>query len=297
MPEPLLHRVKSKLFLASRRRIAHLLDGQYASLLRGRSLEFDDLREYAPGDEVKDIDWKATARQQQMVLVRQYVAERRHRVVFVVDNGRNMAAQTVAGEPKRSVAAFAIGVLAYLAVRHGDEVALVTGAASGVRHLPYRTSERALEAMLHAAYDPAVLDGQESDLEGLLEAAIDRVHSRTLMVVVAAEFPWSERAAALVKRLGAQHELVWLQIDDADPAVVDPAGRRPFDVDGAWRLPDFLPEDDELREELDYATRVRQIAIEEVLERGGVSYAELTREDEVPVALLRMLRTRSHARR
>ena len=53
---PLLSKVKSKMFLHARRRVLHMLDGQYSSHLRGRSMDFDDLREYVPGDEVRDID-------------------------------------------------------------------------------------------------------------------------------------------------------------------------------------------------------------------------------------------------
>ena len=62
MATPLLTRVKSKLFVHAHRRSRGLLEGEYASVFHGRSLDYDDLREYVPGDEVRDIDWKATAR-------------------------------------------------------------------------------------------------------------------------------------------------------------------------------------------------------------------------------------------
>ena len=51
----LLTRVKSKLFIVAHRRTWGLLDGEYASVFRGRSLDYDDLREYIPGDEIRDI--------------------------------------------------------------------------------------------------------------------------------------------------------------------------------------------------------------------------------------------------
>lgn len=58
----LITQVKSKLFLHSSRKSMHALDGAHASLLRGRSLDFEDLRKYEYGDQVRDIDWRATAR-------------------------------------------------------------------------------------------------------------------------------------------------------------------------------------------------------------------------------------------
>jgi len=89
----LLTKVKSKLYIVAHRKTWGLLDGEYTSVFRGRSLDYDDLREYVPGDEVRDIDWKATARHGSP-LVKRYVADRRQKVVFVrrgaeVDGGRH----------------------------------------------------------------------------------------------------------------------------------------------------------------------------------------------------------------
>lgn len=296
MASALLTRVKSKMHLTTRRRVLHLLDGQYRSLLRGRSMDFDDLRGYQPGDEVKDIDWKASARSHD-TLVRRYHAERRQRVLFVVDRGRNMAALAGSGEQKRSIAALAVGVLGYLALRHGDEVALATGDESGIAWLPYRTSELQLERMLHEAHDRATLDGSRSDLLALLERVRATASGRHFVVVVADEIAWTERLATLARRLAAQHDLVWLEIPDADPI----AGARPdeptYDVAGTWRLPSFLREDRQLEAEYDYAERRRRVDMEEAFEAAGISFARLESEDEVIPELLRLMKARARARR
>lgn len=108
------------------RKTIELLEGEYSSIHHGRSHDFDDLREYAPGDEVKDIDWKATARST-VPLIKRYIASRQHNIVFLVDTGRGMAAVAESGEPKKEIAIQAVGVLAYLATRHGDRVSMFTG--------------------------------------------------------------------------------------------------------------------------------------------------------------------------
>lgn len=293
----LLTRVKSKMHLRTRRRVLHLLDGQYRSLLRGRSMDFDDLREYQPGDEVKDIDWKASARAQE-TLVKRYHAERRHRVLFAVDRGRNMAAVAESGEEKRAIAVLAAGVLAYLAIRHGDEVGLVAGDADGVVQLPFRTSEPELERMLHAAHDPVRLDGPKSDLIGLLERVRATSTGRHFLVVIADEIDWDERLAQLARRLAAQHDLIWLEIPDADPIIRSPKGElRAYDVAGGWEMPSFLRDDRQLREEYEYRERRRRIEMESAFERAGVSYARISAEDEVIPELLRMMKARAHGRR
>lgn len=119
--QSLLSRVKSRLYVRARRPVAHLLEGQYASIHRGRSLDFDDLRDYQPGDEVGDIDWRASARHS-AIMVRRYGAERRHRLLFAVAGGRNLGAVSAAGERKADLAVEAVGILGWLALQHGDEV-------------------------------------------------------------------------------------------------------------------------------------------------------------------------------
>ena len=74
-----------------------MLDGGRYALLHTRSLEFDDLRPYVPGDDVRDIDWKATARSGQ-VLIKRFVTEKHHKILVVADAGRNITAAAPSGE-------------------------------------------------------------------------------------------------------------------------------------------------------------------------------------------------------
>ena len=71
----LLVKVKAKMTLHAHEKVRGLLEGQYGSVFKGRSLDFDDLREYLPGDDIKDIDWRATARSVS-TRIRRYVAVR-----------------------------------------------------------------------------------------------------------------------------------------------------------------------------------------------------------------------------
>lgn len=294
MSGTLVTRVKTKMFLHTRRRVLHLLDGQYASLLRGRSMDFDDLREYVPGDEVKDIDWKATARTGGAPLVKRYVAERKHRVLFVVDRGRNLVAHTPSGEVKRDLAIMTVGVLGSIALRHGDEVGIVAGDASGVEQTPFRGSERALESVLRVVNGAPSLDGPVSDLEGLLERVRTTVRGRVFLVVVADECEWTPRLESLVRRLAAQHELVWIELPDADPQVQGPDGARAAEVAGGWRMPEVLRDDPRVRDAFEYERRKRAFAMEDAFDRSAVSLARIPTEDDVIPELLRMMKTRSH---
>jgi uncharacterized protein (DUF58 family) len=106
-------------------KLAHLreLDGQHRAALPGAGSEFDSLREYVIGDDVRSIDWRSTARRQQ-VLVRTWRPERDRRIVFVLDTGRT-AAGRVAGYPRLDSAMDAVQLLTALAAQAGDRIDLI----------------------------------------------------------------------------------------------------------------------------------------------------------------------------
>ncbi|WP_203137817.1 DUF58 domain-containing protein [Microbacterium sp. JZ31] len=113
----------SRRHLASRVARLRELDGNTSVQVRGQGTEFDSLREYVRGDDVRSIDWRATARAGSTML-RTWRPERDRHVVILIDTGRTAA--TRAGDGTRLEAAFeAALLLAALAVRAGDHVHLV----------------------------------------------------------------------------------------------------------------------------------------------------------------------------
>ena len=99
------------------------LDGRTPVLVRGQGTEFDSLREYVPGDDVRSIDWRASARSRDIV-VRTWRPERDRHVLLVLDTGRT-AAGRVGDAPRLDAAMDAALLLAALATRAGDRVDLV----------------------------------------------------------------------------------------------------------------------------------------------------------------------------
>ncbi len=219
----LLRRVKSKMFIFAHRRTLTLLDGEYGSVFKGRSLDFDELRAYVPGDEVRDIDWKATARHGSP-LVKRYVAVRRHSVLLLVDTGRTMAAQALSGESKKDIAVQAAGVLGYLACRHGDDVGLLHGNETTTRYLPPRSGEEQLERLLQELDASVALDGPASSLAEQLDYVLRYLKGRLLVVAVADEFMPDARTEGLMRRLRARHEVLWLTVRDANLTPVKEKG-------------------------------------------------------------------------
>ena len=99
------------------------LDGQHQAVLPGQGSEFDSLREYVIGDDVRSIDWRSTARRGD-IMVRTWRPERDRRIVFVLDTGRT-AAGRVAGFPRLDAAMDAVQLLTALACQAGDRIDLI----------------------------------------------------------------------------------------------------------------------------------------------------------------------------
>ena len=295
MPSLLL-RVRTKTSLFSHRRSLDLLEGGYASVHHGRSHDFDDLRAYVPGDEVKDIDWKATARHGEP-LVKRYVASRRRHLVLVVDTGRNMAATAVSGETKADIAVAAAGALGWIATQHGDVVSLVTGDESGARAFPAGSSDAHLESLLRRVDERVSLDAARSDLRGLLSWVARGVRGRTMMLVVTDDVVVDAETERLLRRLRAQHEIVWLTVGDADLMTRTGRAGDVYDVQELAGLPAALREDPRLRAEFDDASDRRRGDTERQLRSLGIAAHRLGAQAEVVPGLLAVMEKHRRAGR
>jgi uncharacterized protein (DUF58 family) len=208
-----------------------LLDGGRYALLHTRSIEFDDLRPYVPGDEVRDIDWKASARSGS-VLIKRYVSEKHHKILLVADAGRNTSALAPSGEYKRDVAAHVIGAVGLIALRRSDQIGMVYGDRRGSVNVPQRRGESHIEGLLHRWYQHTITDPGVSDIIAQLDYAATHYRHPMLIIVVSDEPDLEEhradRLSAVMTRLRGRHDVMWAMVSDM-PAV-GPDNTDGFDV-------------------------------------------------------------------
>ncbi|MEV7474152.1 DUF58 domain-containing protein [Pseudarthrobacter oxydans] len=289
----LLQRVKSDMAIFAHRKARGMLDGEYGSVFRGRSLDFDDLRAYIAGDEVRDIDWKATARHGSP-LIRRYVAVRRQTVLLVTDTGRNMAAAGRSGETKKDIAVMALGVMGYLAHRHGDVVGLVSGDSAGTTALPAKGGEAHLERLLRRVDSAATLDAAPSRLEDQLDHVARTIKGRNLLFVVADEVAASPATSRLLRRLQAQHEILWLTVRDArlvpdEPLLPPDEVPDSYSVSGSYPLPAHLVRDPAVVSAYATAVAERDTGRKAMLRQAGITEGEVAGSRDVVSALFALL--------
>ncbi|MGH3415103.1 MAG: DUF58 domain-containing protein [Actinocrinis sp.] len=214
---------ESRKHLPSRLARLHETDGRTPVLVRGQGSEFDSLREYVVGDDVRSIDWRATARRNDVV-VRTWRPERDRRVVIVVDTSRTSAGR-VGDMPRLDSAIDAALLLAALATRAGDRVDLMAYdqrlQASVAGAVPGKTLALFSDAM--AGLEPSLI---ELDAEGLVAQLTKRVRRQSLVVLLT-----SIDAAAIeqgllpqMDRLTQRHNVIVASV--ADPRIAELAHAR-----------------------------------------------------------------------
>lgn len=162
-----INKIKANISIYASKKTSNILDGSYKSIYKGRSLNFEDLREYAIGDNVKDIDWKASARSGNL-LVRQYIAEKKHNIMLVFDSGKKMMADAKLKETKKDVSIIAGGTMAYLANKNGDYVGSIWSQDENVSFYPLSSGLMNLEKIL-SSFDSSVEKSDKSNINKSLE--------------------------------------------------------------------------------------------------------------------------------
>ncbi|MDX1883423.1 DUF58 domain-containing protein [Mycolicibacterium sp. 120270] len=206
-----------------------LLEGGRYALLHTRSLEFDDLRPYVRGDDVRDIDWKASARSGS-VLIKRFVDEKHHKILLVADAGRNMTAAAPSGEAKLDVAANILGAFGLISLGRADQIGMVYGDSRGCVNIRQGRGETHVENMLHRFYEHALAKPGPSDIACQLDYVATHYRHSMLIVVVSDEPETDARLDDVMRRLTGKHDILWTMVADA-PAVGTPdAGQDGYDV-------------------------------------------------------------------
>jgi uncharacterized protein (DUF58 family) len=300
--ESLLGKVQARLAVRSRKPSADLIEGEHGSIHRGRSMDFDDLREYALGDDVKDIDWKATARVGRP-LVKRYIATRRHAVLLLIDTGRSMAALAAPGSDKRDVAVLAAGAIGQIAMKHGDSVGLVAGPMPAhvdlggrsrdrsrrIAYLPPLRGDLHLERVLRTIHDGIDADGAPSDVAALLDHVATHVQRRAILVVIADDVDFDPRAEQLLRGLATKHEILHCAIGDV--AVTEPAlaGAVMRTVETRVNVPAYLRAHTEVHADVEELARTRDVARRSTLARSGIPSVRIRDDASVIASIVTLL--------
>lgn len=218
----------SRRFLPEKLSRLRQIDGAVLVRQRGQGSEFDSLRAYVIGDDVRAIDWRATARSRDVV-VRTWRPERDRHIVLAVDTGRTSAAR-LGDEPRLDAALDACLLVGAVAARAGDRVALVAADIT-VRGRLGPTGGPQLLSKLVTALTPLEPALVETDPQLLAAEVLRQVSKRSLVVLFSALDTAAETGLLPAARaLAARHELVVASVADPSAALLATARADAADV-------------------------------------------------------------------
>jgi uncharacterized protein (DUF58 family) len=284
-PERILQRIDWQII----RKLDGRLQGDYRSLFYGYGIDFSDLREYQPYDDIRYIDWNVTARMD-TPYIRQYTEDRDIAAWFLLDLSPSIDFGT-AQNLKRTVLVDFVATLARLLTRHGNRVGAMFYGNRVERFIPARAGRN---QVLHLINDliaqPATQRGGLTNLGPLLEGAVRSIKRRSLIFVISdfISSPGWEKPLGLLNR---RHEVVAVRL-------WDPRERE---------LPDVGPvimEDAETGEQLyvdthdrHFRERFQRMSLRVAFQRAGVDQLELSTKEDLVSAIIRFSVLRERRRR
>ena len=206
-----------QLEIRTRRMVNDSLAGSYHSVFKGRGMDFDEVREYSPGDEVRTIDWNVTARAGRP-FVKKFTEERELTIFLLVDISAsgNFGSSALS---KRDLAAELASVLAFSAIRNSDKVGLLLYTDRVERYLPPKKGRRhVLRVVRDILYHTPEATG--TDTVKALDVANRLLHRRAVVFLISDfETPKDPAATRLelrraMRRTNRRHDLIAVHVED-----------------------------------------------------------------------------------
>jgi len=218
IPREILKKIR-QIELRTNRIVTETLAGQYHSVFKGQGMNFDEVREYQPGDDVRAIDWNVTARMNHP-FIKKFVEERELTLMLVVDvSGSGLFGSR--DQSKRELAAEIASVLAFSAIRNNDKVGLILFSDEVEKFIPPRKGRSHVLRVIREVlfFEPK---RRGTDLKAALDFFM-RVQSHKAVTVVVSDFITPEAGASgplpkavqtALRMANRKHDVVAVQITD-----------------------------------------------------------------------------------
>jgi uncharacterized protein (DUF58 family) len=278
--------------IRTHRLVSSALAGAYRSNFRGTGIEFEEVRPYQPGDDVRTIDWNVTARMGEP-FVKTYVEDRQLVLLFLVDTSRSMDFGSVE-KTKRETAAEAAALLAFVAAAQQDAVGLsLFDERPGLHLRPEKGQRHVLRVVREVLAAPA--RGRASSLAAALEPTLAHQKRRALLFVLS-DFHAQESADSVrdLVRAARRHDVILARVVDPFEEELPAAGLVLLEDLESGRAVEVDTRSRAVREGWAAAARERRARFQALVRRAGVDSLELQSDANVADPLARLFRRRAH---
>jgi len=281
-PERILHRLDWQVI----RRLDGLVQGDYRTLFFGAGIDFTDLREYQPQDDIRHIDWNVTARMNSPY-VRQYAEDREITAWFLLDLSPSMGFGP-RERPKEMVLIDFVATLARLLTRNGNRVGAILYNNHIDKTIPPRGGRiQVLRLIRELLYGSTKETGTTTDLNVLLRAALNTLKRRSLIFLISDFFsaPGWERPLALLNR---RHELIAIRLWDPMEVELPDAGLIVVEDAESGQQIYVDTSDIKFRRRFQEAANQREVTLQEKLKKAGTDLYTISTGVDLVKAIIQM---------
>jgi len=290
-PERILQRLDWKVI----RRLDGQLQGDYRSLFYGYGVDFADLREYQPEDDIRYIDWNVTARMD-TAYVRQYVEDREITAWFLLDLSPSVDFGTTLNQ-KRAVLVDFVATFARLLTRHGNRVGAIFYGSRVERTIPARGGRiQVLRLVNDLLKHPRLPRAPFTDLTPLVESGLHAIKKRSLIFVVSdfISTPGWERPLNL---LNQRHEVIAVRLWDPREVELPDIGPMIMEDSETGEQLYVDTHDREFRRRFNEAARQREAMLKQAFKHAGVDVLSLSTDEDMVRAIVGFASLRQQRRR
>ena len=273
--------------------VSELLQGAYRSTFRGTGIEFEEVRPYQPGDEVRTIDWNVTARTGEP-FVKTYVEERQLVLQLLVDTSLSMDFGS-SERTKREAAAEVAALLSFVAVQEEDMVGLTLfDDRPGLHLAPQKGMRHVLRVVREVMAAPA--RGRGSSLGAVLEHQLRHLRRRSLVFVVSDFHDVDPEWARVLGRVARRHDVVCVRVFDPFEEDLPAAGCIALREPETGRVVDVDTRSKRVREAWRAEAERRLRALREVAGRARAGLIEVDASGNAADPVVAFFRRRARSR-
>jgi uncharacterized protein (DUF58 family) len=290
-PERILQRLDWQVV----RRLDGLLQGDYRSLFYGYGVDFADLREYQPEDDIRYIDWNVTARMDSPY-VRQYAEDRDITAWFLLDLSPSMDFGALKN-PKRTVLIDFVTTISRLLTRHGNRVGAIFYSMGVDRQIPARGGRlQVLRLLNDLLKQPRLPKSAFTDLKPMLRAGLNSIKRRSLVFIIS-DFICAPGWESTLSLLNQRHEVLAVHL--WDPREVELPDIGPILMEDAETGEQLYVDthDRKFRARYKVAGERRATHMAESFKHAGVDVLSLSTEEDMVRAIVRFASLRQHHRK
>jgi uncharacterized protein (DUF58 family) len=275
------------------------LAGHYHSVFKGRGMNFEEVREYVPGDEVRTIDWNVTAKTGK-AFVKKFTEERELTLILMIDLSAS-GNYGSAALSKRELAAELASVLAFSAVRNNDKVGLVLFTDEVELYIPPAKGRSHILRVIREIlfFEPK---GRGTQVETALEF-VNRVQRRKAVVFLISDYclegPRKNSLSTFKAKMqvaNRRHDMVALAINDPREWELPPVGQLTIEDAETGEQIEINTNRRDVREKYQHLAQTRRQELKKTVQSCGVDYLELSPEKPYLPVLLGFFKNRERKR-